>query len=76
MPADLREHRAGQHLAGREVPLRAEVVAGGLELHPGGGCRLEDLEGLGGDLLADAVAGDDGELEGAGVGVVAHGTER
>ena len=59
VPADLREHRVGQHLAGREVALGAEVVARRLELHRRG--DLEDLEGLGGHLRADAVAGDDGE---------------
>ena len=31
--ADLAEHGVGQHLAGREVALGAEVVAGLLELH-------------------------------------------
>ena len=35
--ADLVEHGVGQHLAGREVALGAEVVAGGLELHAGAG---------------------------------------
>ena len=62
--ADLGEHRVGQHLAGGEVALGAEVVAGLLELHVGRGGHLEDLEGLGGHLRADAVAGDDGELDG------------
>ena len=59
--ADLGEHGVGQHLAGREVALGAEVVAGLLELHAGRGRRLEDLERLGGHLRTDAVAGDDGE---------------
>ena len=34
--ADLVEHGVGQHLAGGEVALGAEVVAGLLELHAGG----------------------------------------
>ena len=57
--ADLREHRVGQHLAGREVALRAEVVAGLLELDAVRRGRLEHLERLGGDLGSDPVAGDD-----------------
>jgi hypothetical protein len=68
--ADLAEHGLGQHLAGGEVALGAEVVAGLLELHAGGRGDLEHLEGLGGHLLPDAVAGDDGELDRAGVGAV------
>ncbi len=63
---DLGEHGVRQHLAGGEVPLGAEVVAGGLELHavpPAGGHLLEDLQGLGGDLRADPVTGDDRELD-------------
>ena len=61
---DLLEHGVGQHLTGREVALGAEVVAGGLELHPGQEARLlEHLERLGGDLGADPVTRDDGELQ-------------
>ena len=57
--ADLVEHGVGQHLAGGEVALGAEVVAGLLELHPAAR-RLEDLERLGGHLGPDAVAADHG----------------
>ena len=67
MLADLGEHGVRQHLAGGEVALGTEVVARLLELHRHVD-RLEDLEGLGGHLRADAVAGDDGEGEGAGGG--------
>ena len=77
--ADLVEHGVGQHLAGREVALGAEVVAGLLELHAGRRRRLEHLERLGGHLRADAVAGDDGELSSGGrrdAGRVGHGDER
>ncbi len=59
VPADLLQHGVGQHLAGGEVALGAEVVAGGLELHRGH--RLEDLQALGDDLRPDPVAGDDRE---------------
>ena len=65
---DLGEHGVGQHLTGGEVALRAEVVAGLLELHAGRGGHLEDLERLGGHLRTDAVAADDGEAYGADVG--------
>ena len=54
---DLGEHGVGQHLAGGEVALGAEVVAGLLERGVGHG--LEDLEGLVGHLGSDAVAADD-----------------
>ena len=60
--AHLGQHRVGQHLTGGEVALGAEVVAGLLDLDVGRDGHLEDLEGLGGHLLADAVAGDDCEL--------------
>src|SRR5680860_1516686 len=46
---DLLEHRVREHLAGREVALGAEVVAGRRELHTGGSMRghrlLEHLQG-------------------------------
>ena len=54
--ADLGEHGVGQHLAGREVALGPQVVAGRLDLDAVGRGHLEDLEGLGGDLGADPVA--------------------
>src|SRR6478672_10180399 len=76
VPANLVEDRVREHLAGREVPLRAEVVAGRLELHPGRGRYLEHLERLGRDLLPDAVAGNDGEPEGAGGVRVSHVAKR
>ena len=63
VPADLVEHRVGEHLAGGEVALGAEVVAGRSRPSPGRGRGLEDLERLGGDLRADAVTGDYGERE-------------
>ena len=46
MATDLLEHGVRQHLAGGEVALGPEVVARGLELHPGGGYLLEHLERL------------------------------
>ena len=36
VPADLGEHGVGQHLAGREVALGPQVVAGRLDLEPSG----------------------------------------
>ena len=60
--ADLAEHGVGQHLAGGEIALGPEVVAGLLDLHRRG--RLEDLERLGGHLGTDAVATDHGHPEG------------
>ena len=53
----------GQGLAGLEPVLGTELVVGLLEHDPlGGRGLLEDLQGLGGDLRADAVAGDDCQI--------------
>ena len=62
---DLGEHGVRQHLAGGEVALGAQVVARRLELGRAGGGPLEHLQRLGGDLGADPVARDHGELDGA-----------
>ena len=68
MAAQLLEHRVGQRLAGRVPAPRAEVVLGAC----GTSCpspavdRVEDLQALGDDLGADAVAADDGEVDGVG----------
>ena len=67
---DLGEHGVRQHLTGREVALRAQVVAGLLELDLGRRRDLEHLQRLGGHLGTDAVAGDDREPEGC------HGRRR
>ena len=50
----------GQHLAGGQIPVAAQVVVVGLEgeAEPPGG-RLHRLQGLGGHLRADSVSGDD-----------------
>ena len=53
----------GEQLTIALVAAGAEIVFGGLEVADG---RAEDLEGLGGDLGADAVAVDDGDLQRAG----------
>ncbi len=58
----LLEDGVGQHVAGPQVAGGAEVVVGGVERDPGGG---HDLQGLGEDLGADAVAADDGDPVGA-----------
>ena len=61
----LLEHRVGQGLAGRVPAPGAEVVLGGVHLGPAlRRHRGEDLEPLGNDLRADAVAADDGDVEG------------
>ena len=61
----LLEHRVGQGLAGRVPAAGAEVVLGGRDLEPARRRdRVEDLQALGDDLRADAVAADDGEVEG------------
>ena len=68
----------GERLA-RAVPAaRAEVEVGGLDAHPGGlEGGAQGAQALGDDLLADAVALDDGELEDGGIcGVGAHGVLR
>ena len=63
---ELGEHLVRQRLAGGVVAAGAEVVLGALHLHVLRQRGLQDLEGLGGDLDADAVAGDHGQPDGGG----------
>jgi hypothetical protein len=59
---ELAEDGVGQHLAGGPPAVRAQVVRGALELHPGlGAGDVENLDRLRGDFGSDAVNGDDGE---------------
>jgi hypothetical protein len=64
VPADLRQHRIGQRLAGRVPAAGAEVVV--RRLHGGDAVDrgAQDLEPLGHDLGTDAVTGDDGQADG------------
>ncbi len=65
---ELLEGLVAENLAGREVVRGTERVVGlrdrRLVAHGG----AQDAQRLGGDFGADAVAGDDGEVEGAGAG--------
>src|SRR5690242_18283384 len=61
---ELFEHRDRERLAGAQVPLAAEVIGNGLDAEPAGD-RAEDLQGLGDDLRAGPVAGDDRDAVGA-----------
>ena len=70
------EHRLGQRLAGGVPAAGAEVVLGRRDLRAGSPVdRLEHLEALRDDLRADAVAADDGDVEGLRVAVVGHGVQ-
>ena len=60
-PAQLVEDGVGQHLAGAQVAGAAEVVLDRVEADAGRGQRLA---GLGDDLRADAVPGEDADLVG------------
>ena len=57
--AELLERRVGQHLAGAQVPVGAEVVVGGVEHHARG---RHHLQRLGDHLGPDAVAADEANL--------------
>jgi len=70
--AQLLEHRGGQRLAGAVVQTGAQVVLLGGDGHVAL-YGVEDLEGLGHHLGADAVAGDEGQVEGARHGAKASG---
>ena len=64
--AQLLDDGVGQQLAGRVVAAGAEVVLGRLHVEVGGRRdRGEDLDGLRDDLGADAVAGDEGKVQGS-----------
>ncbi|CAB4747408.1 unannotated protein [freshwater metagenome] len=63
---ELRDHLLGQQLTGGVVSLCAEVVFSCLDGDVGERRdRKEDLHGLGDNLSADAVAGDEGKVQGA-----------
>ena len=55
------EYGVGQHLTRPQVPGAAEVVLDRLDADAG---RVEGLAGLGDDLGADAVPGEDADLVG------------
>ena len=59
MPAQLLEHRIGQHLTGPVPARRAKVVVRALD---GGVHSVEHAQRLLGDFDADAVAGNDCHL--------------
>ena len=64
--AQLLHHRVRQQLTGGVVATGAEVVLGRGDREVGGRRhRAEDLDGLGHHLGSDAIAGDEGQVQGA-----------
>ena len=66
--AEIVEGARGEGLAGREIAVGVPVEMDQLQRQvPGLGGGLEDLDGLGGHVLARAVAGQDCDASAAGV---------